>query len=58
MAYASSGDADTCSILILQTIDRSKIQGIVGVPKVEVARRILLRREGRAGDELLPGQTD
>lgn len=58
VTYASSGDSDTCPTLILQTIDRNKIQRIVGVPKVEVARRILLRGEGKARDEPLPGQTD
>lgn len=42
MTQASSGDSDTCPALILQTVDRNKIQGILGVPKVEGAGRILL----------------
>lgn len=40
MAHASAGDSDTCPALIQQTVDRSLIQGTVGVPNAEGAMRI------------------
>lgn len=53
MALASSGDSDTrLPCLILQTTDRNNIQGLLGVPKVEGAGRLLLWQEQGQGMSL------
>ena len=39
MAHASSGDSDTGPAPVLQTVDRSKRQGVLGVLKAEDAGR-------------------
>lgn len=58
-AHASSGDSDTGPASSLQTVDRSKNAGTMGVPKAEGAGRILLWGEGGArDDEPWPCQTD
>lgn len=54
MAHASS---DTCPAPISQAADRSKIQGILGEPRVDGGPGNIVCGEGGARGEPLPGQT-
>lgn len=60
LSHVARASSDTWPASILQVVDRSKIQGIVGGPPVDGgwAAGDIVCREGGARDEPLLGQTD